>query len=245
MVSIVTNGRALPSHQENIMGSGLDRVCLSIDTIGGSGVRYVHHICDTFMSLKALSNIAKSGMEACVFIAAHAGNKNSVTFAIDTAYVLGIESFFVSMVRPLGKGANVGCLQDYEVGELFQQLKEKSWGHVDFFVNREYVLPFLKSGGFPCHPHEEYLTCYRTGSDTVYVTDNLTLNAEFVCTGYGPSVTVTADGHVVGCTAGLSGNGYHTRSAGNVRDNTLESLLRLGRESVLSKSGGKCHYQTC
>ena len=140
----------------------------------------------------------------------------------------------------LGRGADLECLREYEVGELFEQLKTVNRGRIEFFINREYVLPFIKNDGFPCFPHEEYLTCYKNGSDTIYVTDNLIMNAEFTCSAYSPTITVTPDGYVTGCTAGLASTNYHICSAGNIRNNDLEALIKLGREGILSWDS--CYY---
>ena len=240
-VSAVTNGNALLGHEKRVKESGLDLVCLSVDGLYGASVRKTV-AGDVESFLASLARLGKSGIDTCVFIAVHRGNMGYVKDTIDAAQDMGVADFSVTFVRPLGRGAGVDILEGYEVGEVFAELKTVERGRIDFFVNREYVLPFLRSGGFPCHPHEEYMACYRTGGDTVYVTDNLTLNAEFACSSYAGSVTVTADGYAVGCTAGLD-DGYHRRSAGNVREYDLASLLRRGRESVLSGCPGGCHYR--
>lgn len=237
-VSVVTNGKSLHRQAGAIKESALDRIDMSVDGIGGTGGVRKARRGDVARSLEALADIGRAGKGCRMMVAAHPGNKDGVKESIDFALSLGIEDFFVAMVRPLGRGARMDRLKDYEVGELFKRLMGIGHGNIEFFVNREYVEPYLKSGGFPCHPHEEYLNCYRTGADRVAVTDCLTLRAEFHCDAFGASATVTADGYAAGCTAGLGRGG-----AGNVRDEGLAALVARGRACVLKKSARR-HCQT-
>ena len=90
---------------EQVKKSKLDRICLSVDSLNGNlngkSVRSTKRL-EVFRSLDALVGIANTGKDACVFIAAHAGNRESVMDTINSALDLGTKSFFVSMVRPLG-----------------------------------------------------------------------------------------------------------------------------------------------
>lgn len=227
---IVTNGITIPKYAKELKECGLKKFYLSVDDVcNTNGVRSVQGVTD-----KALSVCSNLGIDVEIFIDLHSNNYNKIKDIV--SYLVNeygcVKSFYIRTIRNIGSASDMPLLSKSALEEVYHQVLEVS----DIYKN----IAFTLSLGI------EYESVLFDGNDSEIIrmldivdnlfvsniTDNFSLYLEDCCGRYSNQVTVTPDGYLLGCASEVSSENYDSLSIGNIREHSLEFLIRKGKNEI-------------
>ena len=221
--NIVTNGINVPKYAKQLKKFGVERIFLSADVSGG--IRNTSSVIN-----RALDSCQENNIPVEIFIDLHKGNYNRVGELCEyfIHYTSVIDSFYVRNIRSIGNAINFNQLDGTQFNEAFEQLKDlaKKYPKIRFTINLSKECENIIDGNL---------------RDTIYILDkfytsslseNLFVFLESYCNRFGDTITLTPDGFVLGCASDVAIPSYNLVSAGNIRHNSLEKLVKKGKEQL-------------
>lgn len=225
--TVVTNGINIPKYANLLKEYRYSKVFLSVDDVGGTSfVRSVHSVTDK--ALKALNEV---GIPVEVFIDLHENNYDKVDYIIDllnTTY--GVKDFYVRTISIIGNAKNgVIPLTSEELDTTYHLLFDYAESHSDvdihFTVMAPYMYDLLNTDFELRFAIEDVIGfAYRN------ILPNFTIFPQMYCGKYESQITLTPDGFIHGCASEVSSKDYDLLSPGNVRYESLSSLIRAGKD---------------
>lgn len=226
--TVVTNGINIPKYAELLKEHRYSKVFLSVDDVGGASlVRSVHNVAD-----KALRALSKVGIPVEVFIDLHENNYDKVDSIIDfllTEY--GVKDFYVRTLSLIGNAEDMTPLSLDKLDTTYHLLLNFAQKHSEVSINYTIMAPYvydLLDSAQPLELKDAVNDVISFAS--LYVTSNFTIFPQTYCGKYGSQVTLTPDGFLHGCASEVSSPNYDRLSSGNVRDNSLASLIQAGKD---------------
>lgn len=222
----VTNGINVPKYINQIKETGMSKIFLSVDEIlNTNGVRQVHGVAD-----KALRALNEYEVPVEVFIDLHENNYNHIGEIIKYLHdKYGVTDFYVRTIRCLGNASNFKLLTSQQIESVHNQLKiicSKDYNIV-FSISKEY-LPLLKN---VCEIYSSVIN-----SQTTFFGTNYHAYIELYCSRYIDQITLTPDGYLLGCASEVASPNYDKVSVGNIQDYYLETLIDMGKDTLLRHS---------
>lgn len=228
---VVTNGVNVVKYKEQLKNSGLERVCLSVDSIEDLTIRpTAKHIIAT---IKALNEI---NMPIEVFIDVHQNNKTKVRETINHLTSLGVECFFIRPVIPVGNAKKLDTIiSASDMNDVFKQVVEADMDNHDKYfyatvcVNESWIKGLEEDSEL-----YEAIEYVKATADCEYY-DRIAIMGEFYCGTYESQITVTPEGYVLGCGLELASAHYEKISSGNVKYKPLSECILDGKLKTLER----------
>lgn len=234
---IVTNGITIPKYAEELKECGLKKFYLSVDDImNTNGVRSVQGVTD-----KALTACDKFGIDVEIFIDLHENNYSKVSEIISHLVwrYECVKSFYVRTIRSIGSASSMPLLPKDHLVEVYKQLLDssKEFTDIKFSLNIGIEYESVLYNG----EYDEITDMLDILDNTfsTYVTDNFYILLEDCCSRYANQITVTPDGYVLGCASEVSVADYDQLSVGNVKDHSLDYLIKKGKKEITHTCNSK------
>lgn len=223
---IVTNGVNIKKYIDLIDDcKGLDKVFLSVDTLSKTTLRNTgDHIVDNIKLLQ------QHNISTQITIDLYQGNLKCLEETLEVLHENGVEEVFIRAVAPVGNAKD----NDLEI------LTCEDWACIiDNALDGVYPvkLSLALSKRYYWEAKEEDLQLYLDILEENAVdglSENLSIQVEKNCNSFMGQITVTSDGYVLGCGTQLAYPRYDKISSGNVRDDSLLSLIRKGKLTHLA-----------
>jgi len=240
---IVTNGITIPKYAKELKECGLKKFYLSVDDVMlTNGVRSVQGVTD-----KALTVCDKLGIDVEIFIDLHSNNYDKVSSII--SYLVWryscVKSFYIRTIRSIGNAEFLPLLSKENLIEVYKQVLDtaKKFTDVNFSFNIgiEYESVLFEGEDNEISSMLDVLDF----TFNYYVLDNFVLFLEDCCSRYANQVTVTPDGYLLGCASEVSSENYDQLSVGNIRDHSLEYLIKKGKNEITTTCNSKMCGEEC
>ena len=224
---IVTNGVNIKKYIDLIDDcKGLEKVFLSVDTLRKTTLRNTgDHIIDNIKLLQ------QHNIDTQITMDLYQGNLKCLEETLEVLHENGVEEVFIRAVAPVGNAKD----NDLEI------LTCEDWACIiDNALDGIYPvkLSLALSKRYYWEAKEEDLKLYLDILEENAVdglSENLSIQVEKNCNSFMGQITVTSDGYVLGCGTQLAYPHYDKISSGNVRDDSLLSLIRKGKLTHLAK----------
>ena len=239
-LSLVTNGINFPKFAHRLKEAGLDKVFISADDIIGKDTSYVRSTSDKVV-IDSIESAKKEGIDLEVFINVHKKNYDKLADIIKSLENLGVESVYITVLKNVGEAEanNLDRLTKEEFTKVWDSLVEYTSDNEEFFIGFGFGIYYtnMVMNEIP-HIKEALEEILYTGD--YWVTDFLSIDAEFHCSTYLEQITLTPDGYVLGCALDVSDTEYYTdKYAGNIRSNSLGNLIKIGKIHRNAKCNGE------
>lgn len=223
---IVTNGVTIKKYIKELKNcKGLEKVFLSVDTLSKTTLRNTgDHIIDNIKLLQ------QSNIDTQITMDLYQGNLKCLKETLEVLHENGVNDVFIRAVAPIGNAKD----NDLEI------LTCEDWACIiDNALEGVYpvTLRLALSKRYYWEAKEEDLRLYLDILEDNAVdclSENLFIQVEKNCNSFMGQITVTSDGYVLGCGSQLAYPRYDKISSGNVREDSLLSLIRKGKLSHLS-----------
>lgn len=231
LISVVTNGIRLPALAENLKNAGLSEVCLSVDGVWDNDRLIRTTSLD--MVEKAVHACNACGLKVNIFIDLHRKNFDTVTKTI--RYFedkFGIQNFHIANIK-ISKTA-----RENGVEHLIPSEFKVFWDSLVSYkaLHKETKIEYGMGLYYVTMAQRNFVDIDDTLNNILHsvnywVSENAYVIPEFFCNSYLQQITVTPDGYVLGCGIEVADPEYwnEEKHAGNVRDSSLEELLKRGK----------------
>ncbi len=231
-ISLVTNGINFPKYAKALRAAGLDKIFVSADDVveGSQYVRATNNkvLLDSILAAR----INKIDLE--VFVNIHKHNFDKVTEILEELEAQSVKQVYFNIVREVGSAEEnkLERLEPLELLELWDSLMDYSPIQDDFYMGLSlnmYYTNMARSDSRLSEIQDALEDMLYSGVKDV--NDVLSVDAEFYCASYLENITLTPDGYLLGCAIDVSDKDYYTyKYAGNVRNESLEELIKIGKE---------------
>lgn len=237
---VVTNGLSIPKYAKLIKEHGFKKVYLSVDDIVNETLT-IRPIGDHIV--KNIELLQEQGVDIEIFLDCHKGNYIHARSIIEYLHhVIGVNTFFVRTVAPIGKGRTFDkVLNVEELEKLYELLKgidSKKDLSITFYTHSGFTKAVIDAD----HDSELLKDLYLVADTSYpYINSHLKLFTEFYCSPCEDQITITSDGYLLGCATEVSSKNYDKISGGNVREYDLPKLIEAKRKmslSILDKQRG-------
>lgn len=226
--NLVTNGINVPKYIERLKELGIQKIFLSVDDIlNTNGVRSVHNTTH-----RALTACERFDVEVEVFIDLHKNNFNRLKDIIGylESHFSIQKNYFIRTIRSIGKATNQTILTGSDLDTVWEDLNSIS----EKYRGKNFVLSIGIEYVDLLDDTQLMEDIYKCESlYTTYFTENLSVLLEEFCGRYG-TYTLTPDGYLLGCASEVSIEDYDKISVGNVKNNSLDELIKRGKEVAYS-----------
>lgn len=229
--TVVTNGINIPKYASKLKKTGCEKVFLSIDDVLGDKSS-MHRTC---CSDKAIQSLLEVGIPIEVFIDVGSTNYNRVIEVIDyLRSEYNLNSFYVRGVVPVGNATDMSDMTLEQLSEVLDSLDSYTADLEDTKVT--FVLP-IRYTYMALNSDKDLSICEAVKGVTYIanstVNDNLYLIPEMYCGKYENQITITPDGFVHGCASEVSSEEYDIVAVGNVKRDSLSSLIVEGKSHCI------------
>ena len=236
---LVTNGINIPKYIDKIKEYGFSRVCISLDDFSNGLYRKTN-------IEKHIELLHQYGIPITVFIDISTQNIENILNNMKYLYKnYSVSDFYIRCLVDIGnaKTNNLERISIEKLNKLYLRLYDYLEKTKDitciFYLNRSYTYDILSYKRFELQ--NELNNIFDFG--TCYIFENFVIFPETYCRKYENSVTLTPDGFIHGCALEVGCKDYDKISVGNVKYNSLEKLIKLGKEKCLKDN--KSYYNSC
>ena len=143
-----------------------------------------------------------------------------------------VRSLYIRTIRSIGNAESMSLLSKEDIdivyNHVFNSSLEFEYINFSFNLGIEYESVLYDGVGSDVSSiltTLDYMFCSK-------VSKNFSLYLEDSCGRYTTQVTVTPDGYVLGCASEVASDKYNELSVGNIKDHSLEYLIKKGKNEV-------------
>lgn len=257
--TVVTNGINVPEFTYKMYGHKFSKVFLSVDDLENIGMpiglRGVNNVTE-----KALKELKKYNIPVEIFIDLHENNYDKVDKIIKYLYnEYGCKDFYVRTLSLVGKSLNAKPLSSEQLGVAYDSLYRVSKmipeiNNINLTLMSPYVYNLLDNeeewSNIITYQLYQAVTSVMTYANR-FITPNLSIFPQLYCGKYESQITLTPDGYIHGCASEVSIPEYDKIASGNVRDHSLDELIKRGKNLCIKSNcnevdeNGNLKYFSC
>lgn len=233
-VSLVTNGINFPKYARRLKAAGLEKVYVSADDVVGKDTSLLRSTSEKVL-LDSIEAAKESGIELEVFVNVHKRNFNRISDILQSLEEAGVKNgAYITVIK------NVGNAEKNKIERLSAEEFLTVWKSLINYkpVNKDFEIGYgfgiYYSHLVETNPLLQEIKDAINGisyDGNYWVNDYLCVDPELYCSTYLEQITLTPDGYVLGCAIDVCDPEYWTnRYAGNIFSNSLEDLIRVGKE---------------
>lgn len=234
---LVTNGVNVLKYIDKLKECSPKRICISVESINDLNIIRPtgKHIVNTIKTiLKDLHNT-----ELQVFLDMHKGNYKYLYDTMKELLKLGVTSFHIRGVMPLGSGTKIEPLSKDEMAEVFDQIvkfDEETEEAITLELNlrMNWVKQYIEDIANENADKEIHLAVANVLNDGMILYNRILVMIQLYCHPYEKQISITSDGYVLGCGTEVSNPNY-SKVYPDLRKNSLKECVAIGKEMTINR----------
>lgn len=235
---LVTNGVNVIKYIEQLKECKPKRICVSVESLQDLNIIRPtgKHIVNTITTI--LEEL-KDGTELQVFLDMHQGNYKTLYVTMKELLRLGVSSFHVRGVMPLGNGVSIQPLTTSQMAHVFDQLMQIDLEveepiNLEFNLRMNWVKQYIDELATDNCDREIHHALVNVLNNGMPLYNRIQVMVQLYCHPYEKQISVTSDGYILGCGTEVSNPNY-SKVYPDLRKHSLTECVKLGREMTLNR----------